>query len=101
METLFWIEDVLEKGRNWFSGHGRNGRTGLRTFSVSGTCSETRRQDCRSRHHDHQLINEYYGGMAEGHTFKGYLRVVHPEEFYLQKKTIFLWISEPWKNTVA
>ena len=35
-ETLWWIRDVIEKGSEWFDGHGRNGRKGLRSFSVSG-----------------------------------------------------------------
>ena len=36
METLHWVRDILEKGPGWFAGHGRNGRKGLRSFSVSG-----------------------------------------------------------------
>ena len=36
VETLFWVRDIVEKGPDWFKGQGRNGRTGLRTFSVSG-----------------------------------------------------------------
>ena len=36
VETLFWVRDIVEKGPEAFSGHGRNGRQGLRTFSVSG-----------------------------------------------------------------
>ena len=36
METLHWVRDILEKGPGWFAGHGRHGRKGLRSFSVSG-----------------------------------------------------------------
>ena len=36
METLYWVRDILEKGAEWFAGQGRNGRKGLRSFSVSG-----------------------------------------------------------------
>jgi formate dehydrogenase len=36
METLYWVRDILEKGAEWFAGHGRHGRKGLRSFSVSG-----------------------------------------------------------------
>jgi formate dehydrogenase len=36
METVFWVREILEKGAEWFAGHGRNGRKGLRSFSVSG-----------------------------------------------------------------
>ena len=35
METLYWVRDISEKGAGWFSSHGRNGRKGLRSFSVS------------------------------------------------------------------
>ena len=35
-ETLYWVRDILEKGGAWFASHGRNGRKGLRSFSVSG-----------------------------------------------------------------
>ena len=36
METLHWVREILEKGADWFATHGRNGRKGLRSFSVSG-----------------------------------------------------------------
>ena len=36
VETLFWVRDIIEKGADWFTGHGRRGRKGLRSFSVSG-----------------------------------------------------------------
>src|SRR5260221_13871703 len=36
VETLYWVRDIVEKGPEWFTGHCRNGRKGLRTFSVSG-----------------------------------------------------------------
>ena len=36
METLHWVREIIEKGPDWFAGHGRNGRKGLRSFSVSG-----------------------------------------------------------------
>ena len=73
VETLFWIRDVLEKGPEWFSGHGRNGRKGLRTFSVSGRVREPGVKIAGAGITIRELINEYCGGMAEGHTFKGYL----------------------------
>ena len=73
VETLFWVRDVLEKGPEWFSGHGRNGRKGLRTFSVSGRVREPGVKIAGAGITIRELINEYCGGMAEGHTFKGYL----------------------------
>ena len=35
-ESLWWIRDVVEKGSDWFDSQGRNGRKGVRSFSVSG-----------------------------------------------------------------
>ena len=35
-ETLYWVRDVIQKGSEWFDSQGRNGRKGLRSFSVSG-----------------------------------------------------------------
>ena len=40
METLYWIPEILEKGADWFSSQGRNGRSGLRSYSVSGRVSK-------------------------------------------------------------
>jgi formate dehydrogenase len=36
MESVYWVREIVEKGAAWFSGQGRNGRKGLRSFSVSG-----------------------------------------------------------------
>ncbi len=73
VETLFWVRDVLEKGADWFAGHGRNGRKGIRTFSVSGRVREPGVKIAGAGITLHELIEEYCGGMAEGHTLKGYL----------------------------
>ena len=73
----------------------------LRTFSVSGRVREPGVKIAGAGITIRELINEYCGGMAEGHTFKGYLPGGASGGIYPQKKTIFLWISEPWKNTVA
>ena len=73
VETLFWVRDVLEKGPEWFSGQGRNGRKGLRTFSVSGRVREPGVKIAEAGITIRELIDEYCGGMADGHHFKGYL----------------------------
>jgi formate dehydrogenase beta subunit len=73
VETLFWVRDVLEKGADWFAGHGRNGRKGIRTFSVSGRVREPGVKIAEAGITIRELINEYCGGMADGHSFKGYL----------------------------
>ncbi|MGD9618021.1 MAG: NAD(P)H-dependent oxidoreductase subunit E [Alphaproteobacteria bacterium] len=73
VETLFWVRDIVEKGPDWFKGNGRNGRTGLRTFSVSGRVKNPGVKLAPAGITARELIDEYCGGMAEGHTFKGYL----------------------------
>jgi formate dehydrogenase len=40
VETVYWVRDIVERGAGWFSGEGRNGRQGLRSFSVSGRVRE-------------------------------------------------------------
>src|ERR1700730_8991891 len=73
VETLFWVRDIVEKGPEWFTGQGRNGRHGLRTFSVSGRGKMPGVKLAPAGITARQLIEEYCGGMAEGHAFKGYL----------------------------
>ena len=51
-ETLYWVRELLEKGGAWFASHGRNGRKGLRSFSVSGRVAQPGRQAGAGRHHD-------------------------------------------------
>ena len=51
-ETLYWVRDILEKGADWFAAHGRHGRKGLRSFSVSGRVQEPGREAGAGRHHD-------------------------------------------------
>ena len=73
IETLFWVRDIVEKGPEWFTGQGRNGRQGLRTFSVSGRVKEPGVKLAPAGITARQLIDEFCGGMADGHDFKGYL----------------------------
>ena len=73
VETLFWVRDIVEKGPDWFTGQGRNGRQGLRTFSVSGRVKKPGVKLAPAGITARELIDEYCGGMAEGHSFKGYL----------------------------
>jgi len=73
VETLYWVRDIVEKGPEWFTGQGRNGRKGLRTFSVSGRVRDPGVKLAPAGITARQLIEEYCGGMADGHTFKGYL----------------------------
>jgi formate dehydrogenase beta subunit len=73
VETLYWVRDIVEKGADWFTGHGRNGRKGLRSFSVSGRVSDPGVKLAPAGITARQLIDEFCGGMAEGHAFRGYL----------------------------
>ena len=73
VETLYWVRDILERGPAWLSGEGRNGRSGLRSFSVSGRVKEPGVKLAPAGITVRQLIDEYCGGMREGHAFKGYL----------------------------
>jgi formate dehydrogenase beta subunit len=73
IETLFWVRDIVEQGPEWFTKEGRNGRTGRRTFSVSGRVKNPGVKLAPAGITIKQLIDEYCGGMAEGHVFKGYL----------------------------
>ena len=73
METLFWVRDILEKGAAWFAGQGRHGRTGLRSFSVSGRVKEPGVHLAPAGITVRELVEEFCGGMLEGHTLYGYL----------------------------
>ncbi len=73
METLYWVRDILEKGADWFAGHGRHGRKGLRSFSVSGRVQKPGVHLAPAGITVQELIAEYCGGMLPGHQFYGYL----------------------------
>jgi len=73
METLYWVRDLLEKGAPWFAGHGRNGRKGLRSFSVSGRVVKPGVHLAPAGITVRELIDEFCGGMLPGHEFYGYL----------------------------
>jgi formate dehydrogenase len=73
METLHWVRDIVQKGPAWFAGHGRNGRKGLRSFSVSGRVKNPGVKLAPAGITVKELIDEYCGGMLNGHTFYAYL----------------------------
>ena len=72
-ETLVWVREILEKGAGWFASHGRNGRKGLRSFSVSGRVKKPGVHVAPAGITARELIDEYCGGMQEGHEFHAYL----------------------------
>jgi NADH:ubiquinone oxidoreductase subunit F (NADH-binding)/NADH:ubiquinone oxidoreductase subunit E len=73
VETLFWVRDIVEKGANWFTSQGRHDRKGFRSFSVSGRVKNPGVKLAPAGVTARELIDEFCGGMADGHTFKGYL----------------------------
>jgi formate dehydrogenase len=72
METLFWIRDILDKGSDWFANQGVNGRKGLRSFSVSGRIKKPGVHLAPAGITVQKLIDDYAGGMLDGHNFYGY-----------------------------
>jgi NADH:ubiquinone oxidoreductase subunit F (NADH-binding)/NADH:ubiquinone oxidoreductase subunit E len=72
LESMHWIRDLLEKGSQWFSSHGRNGRKGLRSFSVSGRVQKPGVHLAPAGITAKELIEEFCGGMLPGHQFYGY-----------------------------
>jgi len=73
METLHWVREILEKGPAWFTAYGRNGRKGLRSFSVSGRVKKPGVHLAPAGITVKELIEEYCGGMQSGHDFYAYL----------------------------
>ena len=72
-ETLYWVRQIIEQGGAWFASHGRNGRKGLRSFSVSGRVNKPGVHLAPAGITISELIDEYCGGMQDGHTFYAYL----------------------------
>lgn len=72
-ETLYWVRDIVQRGPAWFAGFGRHGRHGLRSFSVSGRVASPGVKLAPAGITLRELVDEYCGGMAPGHTLQGYL----------------------------
>ena len=73
LESVYWVREIVEKGPQWFAGHGRNGRKGLRSFSVSGRVKKPGMHLAPAGITVNELIEEFCGGMLDGHQFYGYL----------------------------
>ena len=73
IEILFWVRDLIEKGPDWWKSHGRNGRAGLRSYSVSGRVKSPGVKLAPAGVTIQELVDEFCGGMADGHTFTAYL----------------------------
>ena len=72
-ETLYWVRDIVQRGPEWFSSFGRHDRKGLRSFSVSGRVNKPGVKLAPAGITIQELIDEYCGGMQDGHKFYGYL----------------------------
>ena len=72
-ETLYWVRDIVERGPQWFASFGCNGRKGLRSFSVSGRVKHPGVKLAPAGITVQELIDEYCGGMLEGHQLYAYL----------------------------
>ena len=72
METLYWLPQILERGADWYRGHGLRGCSGLRSFSLSGRVCAPGVYLAPAGTTVRELIDEYGGGMLEGHEFYGY-----------------------------
>lgn len=73
VETLYWVRKIIEMGPDWFASQGRHGRTGLRSFSVSGRVKNPGVHLAPAGITLQELIDEHCGGMADGHRLKAYL----------------------------
>jgi len=72
-ETLYWVRDIVQRGPEWFSSYGRHDRKGLRSYSVSGRVKKPGVKLAPAGITIQELIDEYCGGMQDGHQFYGYL----------------------------
>lgn len=73
IETLFWIRDIVEKGSDWFATQGRRDHKGFRSYSVSGRVRLPGVKMAPAGITLNELIEEFCGGMEDGHSFKAYL----------------------------
>ncbi len=73
VESLWWLPEILEKGGSAWAAVGRHGRSGWRRFSVSGRVAKPGVYLAPAGITLNELVHEYAGGMAPGHTLYGYL----------------------------
>ena len=73
VETMFWIRDIIEKGAEWMTSQGRHERKGFRSFSVSGRVKNPGVKLAPAGITMQELVDEFCGGMQDGHVFKAYL----------------------------
>ena len=72
VETLFWIPDIINKGADWFASQGKPEHPGPRSWSISGRVKKPGVVLAPAGVTIRELIDDYCGGMEDGHTFKAY-----------------------------
>ncbi len=73
VETLYFAAEILDRGADWFQAFGRNGQYGFRHYSVSGRVADPGVKLAPQGITARELVDEYCGGMADGHQFAAYL----------------------------
>ena len=73
IETLFWIRDIIQKGPTWYNDQGTIEHPGFRSYSVSGRVRNPGVKLAPAGVTAQELIDDYCGGMSEGHSFHAYL----------------------------
>ena len=73
VETVYWIRDIIEKGSTWYAEQGKNGCKGFHSFSVSGRVKNPGVKIAPAGITVQELIDDYSGGILDGHKFKAYL----------------------------
>jgi len=73
VETLYWVPRILENGAAWFADQGAEGHKGPRSFSVSGRVKKPGVKLAPAGITVRRLIDEFCGGMLDGHRFAAYL----------------------------
>ena len=72
VETLYWVAKIAREGAGVFGDHGTHGRKGMRSYSISGRVKNPGVKIAPAGTTMQELIDEYCGGMADGHVFKAY-----------------------------
>ena len=67
------LAHFVERGPAWWTGHGRRGHRGLRSFSVSGRVRDPGVKLAPAGITLRELVDEFCGGMAPGHRLQAYL----------------------------
>ncbi|XP_076037851.1 NADH-quinone oxidoreductase subunit F 2-like [Oratosquilla oratoria] len=98
MESLYWVRDLIERGVGWFVDQGRHNRKGMRSFSVSGRVNKPGVHFAPAGITMNELIEEYCGGMPDGHTFYGYYPAEPLAVFCLPAWATCRWTSTHYRR---